>query len=125
MKNRLVKSPQEQAEEILSQRRNKTKTKGSQTKKQAVEIRVTACDMETNPDVTVKGKPDNLVPVLAYAIGEIIEVLVDEGMKRQEAERAMITATQSAILVSRIEAEVYKNTIQKGEKSNGKNESEI
>lgn len=32
MKNRLAKSPQEQAEEILSQRRDKTKTKDSQTK---------------------------------------------------------------------------------------------
>ena len=125
MKNRLAKSPQEQAEEILLQRRDKTKTKGSQTKKQAVEIHVTACDMETNPDVTVKGKPDDLVPVLAYTISEIIDAMVDEGIERSEAERAMVTATQSAILVSRIDAEAYENTIQKGKKSNGKNESEI
>lgn len=33
MKDRLAESPLEQAEEILLQRRNKTKTKGSQTKK--------------------------------------------------------------------------------------------
>ena len=125
MKNRLAKSPQEQAEEILLQRRDKTKTKGSQTKKQAVEIHVTACDMETSPDVTVKGKPDDLVPVLAYTISEIIDAMVDEGIERSEAERAMVTATQSAILVSRIDAEAYENTIQKGKKSNGKNESEI
>lgn len=125
MKNRLAKSTQEQAEEILLQRRNKTKTKGSQAKKQVVEIHATACDMETNPDVTVKGKPDNLVPVLAYTISEIINAMVDEGIERSEAERAMVTATQSAILVSRIDAEAYENTIQKGEKSNGKNESEI
>ena len=124
MKNRLVKSPQEQAEEILLQRKNKTETKGSQTKK-VVEIHATACDMETNPDVMVKGRSDNLVPVLAYTIGEIIDAMVDKGIKRSEAERAMVTATQSAILVSRIEAEAYENTIQKGEKSNGKNESEI
>ena len=116
MKNRLVKSPQEQAEEILLQRRNKTETKGSQTKKQAVEIYVTACNMETNPDVTVKGKTDDLVPVLAYTISEIIDAMVDEGIERSEAERAMITATQSAILVSRIDAEAYKNAIQKEEK---------
>lgn len=125
MKNRLAKSPQEQAEEILLQRRNKTETKSSQAKKQAVEIHVTACDMETNPDVTVKGEPGNLVPVLAYTISEIIDAMVDEGIERSEAERAMVTATQSAILVSRIDAEAYENTIQKGEKSNGKNESEI
>ena len=125
MKNRLAKSPQEQAEEILSQRRDKAKTKGSQIKKQAVEIHVTACDMETNPDITVKGKPDDLVPALAYTISEIIDAMVDKGIERPEAEKAMITATQSAILVSRIDAEAYENTIQKGEKSNGKNESEI
>lgn len=81
--------------------------------------------METNPDVTVKGEPGNLVPVLAYTISEIIDAMVDEGIERSEAERAMVTATQSAILVSRIDAEAYENTIQKGKKSNGKNESEI
>ena len=125
MKNRLVKSPQKQAEEILLQRRNKTETKGSQTKKQAVEIYVTACDMETNPDVTVKGKSDDLVPVLAYTISEIIDTMVNKGIERSEAERAMVAATQSAILVSRIDAEAYENIIQKGEKNHDKNEFEI
>ena len=116
MKNRLAKSTQEQAEEILLQRRNKTKTKDSQAKKQVVEIHTTACDMETNPDVTVKGKPDNLVPVLAYTISEIIDAMVDEGIERQEAERAMVVATQSAILVSRIDAEAHRKAVQEGEK---------
>lgn len=108
MKDRLAESPLEQAEEILLQRRNKTKTKGSQTKKQAVEIHVTACDMETPPDITVKGKFDNLVPVLAYTISEIIDAIVDKGIERPEAERAMVTATQSAILASRIASEEEK-----------------
>lgn len=116
MKNRLAKSPQEQAEEILLQRRDKTKTKGSQTKKQAVEIHVTACSMETNPDITVKGKPDDLVPALAYTISEIIDAMVDKGIERSEAERAMVVATQSAILVSRIDAEAHRKAVQEGEK---------
>ena len=104
MKDRLAESPLEQAEEILLQRRNKTKTNGSQTKKQVVEIHATACDMETPPDITVKGKFDNLVPVLSYTISE----MVDEGMERPEAERAMVIATQSAILASRIASEEEK-----------------
>lgn len=108
MKDRLAESPLEQAEEILLQRRNKTKTNGSQTKKQVVEIHATACDMETPPDITVKGKFDNLVPVLSYTISEIIDAMVDEGMERPEAERAMVIATQSAILASRIASEEEK-----------------
>lgn len=64
--------------------------------------------METPPNITVKGKLGDLVPVLAYTISEIIDVIVDEGMKRPEAERAMVIATQSAILASRIVSEEEK-----------------
>ena len=115
MKNRLVKSPQKQAEVILLQRRNETKTKGSQTKKQAVEIHATVCDMETNPDVTARGKLNNLVKTIAYTISEIIDAMVDEGIERSEAERAMVVATQSAILASRIDAEAHRKAVQERE----------